>query len=97
MRKINFLLAFFILASTPLFAQGDIEVVNIENPAVQAYMADSTYYNNSDFRVSVISKYYNKELYGPDLDRPQGKKVTWTPTTAAENISEVRITVSENK
>lgn len=97
MQKIKLLLAFFILASTSLFAQDEIEVVNIENPAVQAYMADSTYYKNSDFRVSVISKYYNKELYGPDLDRPQGKKVKWTPTTGAENISEVRITVSESK
>lgn len=95
MKKLNFVLLF--LFSIQLWAQSNIEVINIENPAVQAYMADSTYFYNSDYRTSIARKYYNTSLYGERLDWPQGKNVTWTPTVSADNIQEIRITVSERE
>ena len=75
----------------------DIEVVNIENQAVQDYMADAarTYAANNDYRVSVITKYNNTQKYGKKLYWPQGKAVSWTPTVAASEISEIRISASE--
>lgn len=93
MRK--FLVLFAILLSLPAMAREDIEVVNIENAAVQAYMADSTYYYNNDYKTSVITK-YNTDRYGKRLYWPQGKKVTWTPTVSADSIREIRVTVSEH-
>ena len=78
------------------WAQDSIEVVNIENPAVQAYMADSTYYYNDDCDLTVITKYTNCDLYGERLDRPAGKSISWTPTGASDNIAEIRITLSEH-
>lgn len=82
-----------------VFAQADIEVINIENKAVQDYMADAaiTYSANSDYKVSVVTKYNDSNKYGKKLYWPQGKEVTWTPTSPASDIAEVRITVSENK
>lgn len=77
-------------------AQGSVEVVNIENPAVQAYMADSTYFYDNDYSTSVIEQYNNTTLYGSHLDWPQGKRVKWTPTTTPDNIKDILITVSEN-
>ncbi len=95
MKKLTSVLLF--LLSIQLWAQSNIEVINIENPAVQAYMADSTYFYNSDYRTSIARKYYNTSLYGERLDWPQGKNVTWTPTVSADNIQEIRITVSERE
>ncbi len=80
-----------------VFAQSDIEVVNIENPAVQAYMADRTYSTEPDFKVVVVKQYYDTTRYGNYLDRPQGKKVEWTTVTAPEDIARVCISVSEYK
>ena len=83
-----------MLVSCPLWAQTSIEVVNIEHPALQAYLADSTYYFNDDIDVSVIDRYADKELYGPHLDWPQGKTLTWTPVASPDRIAEIRITLS---
>ena len=87
-----------LLVAIQLWGQDTIEVVNIENQAVRDYMEDAwkTYGENPDYRVSVITQYNSAEKYGSDLDRPRGKQVQWIPTTTAENIEEVRITVSEN-
>lgn len=97
MRYLSFLFA--LLLTVQVFAQADIEVINIENKAVQDYMADAadTYTANSDYRVSVITKYNNSDRYGKKLYWPQGKEVNWTPSAPAENIDEIRITVSENR
>ncbi|MBO4593521.1 MAG: tyrosine-protein phosphatase [Bacteroidaceae bacterium] len=72
-----------------------LEVVNIEHPALQAYMADSTYYYNDTCDVTVIPLYANPSIYGHNLDYPQGKALSWVPTTTADNIAEIRITLSE--
>ena len=92
-----FLVISSLLVASLLRAQIDLEVINIEHPALQAYMADSTYHYNDSIDVTVITKYANKELYGTHLDRPQGKTLTWTPTTAANKIAEIRITLSERE
>lgn len=95
-RIISFILALFV--ALQLWGQDTIEVVNIENQAVQDYMADAkkTYEENPDYKVSVITTYNSAEKYGIDLDRPRGKFVEWIPTTTGDNIEEVRITVSEH-
>ena len=59
--------------------------------------AERTYTENNDYRVSVVTKYDNSEKYGKKLYWPNGKTVRWTPSTTAENIREIRITVSTNK
>ena len=90
------ILSLIMLVSCPIWAQTSIEVVNIEHPALQAYLADSTYYFNDDIDVSVIDRYADKELYGPHLDWPQGKTLTWTPVASPDRIAEIRITLSED-
>ena len=95
MKKI--FLLFTLLIATRMWAQQDLEVINIEHPALQAYMADSTYYYNDDIDVSVITKYADKNRYGTNLDRPQGKTITWTPEASVSDIKEIRITLSEHK
>lgn len=73
-----------------------IEMVNIENPAVAAYMADSTYFFVSDYDSSIVMKYATPEFYSKRRDIPNGKVVTWTPSDSTYEIAEIRITVSEN-
>lgn len=77
----------------------DIEVVNIENQAVQDYMADAlkTYTENDDYRVSVITKYNNVEKYGRKLYWPAGKQVNWVSTAMPDDIEQILITVSEQR
>lgn len=75
----------------------EIEVINIENPAVQAYMADSTYAYDNNFNTSVILKYKDFTRYGENLDWPNGKYVTWKNRTCQDSIATIRITVSEHK
>ena len=97
MKKIiSFILPMLVVLQ--LWGQDTIEIVNIENQAVQDYMADAkkTYEENPDYKVSVITTYNSAEKYGKDLDRPRGKLVQWIPSTTDNNIEEVRITVSEN-
>ena len=81
-----------MLAGCTLQAQDDIEVVNIMHPALQAYMADSTYDHNDDIDVSVIAKYADSNRYGPHLDWPQGKLVTWARPAA--DIAEITVSLS---
>lgn len=90
------LIAFQVIAKD---IQDNIEVVNIENQAVQDYMAESgeLYRSNGDYQVSVITKYNTNPKYGKKLHWPQGKKVKWNATTPASSIKEIRITASENK
>lgn len=100
MKQTYLLLAFVLsMLSVTALAQKneEIEVVNIENPAVRAYMADSTYNVDKNFANSVITKYKNEALYGDNLDWPAGKLVTWTPTTVADSIADVVVLVSETK
>ncbi len=80
-----------------MWGQRYIERVNIENQAVQDYMEDAekTYMSNPDYSVSVITRYNNSNRYGSKLYWPAGKELRWTPTTRAENIREILITVSE--
>lgn len=93
----QFLSIVCLLIATSLWAQDDIEIVNIEHPALQAYMADSTYDYNDSIDVSVIMQYADRELYGTRLDRPQGKLLHWRPTITADSIAEIRITLSEHE
>lgn len=87
-----------MLCALQLWGQEELEVVNIENQAVQDYMADAerTYADNDDYRVSVITKYNKPDVYGKRLYWPQGKLVEWTPTSPTEEIAEILITASEN-
>lgn len=97
MRKFSLFLSLLIVFQ--VFAQSDIEVINIENRAVQDYMIDSerTYTENPDYRVSVITKYNDTNKYGKKLYWPNGKTVYWTPSAPPAEIQEIRITVSENE
>lgn len=69
-------------------------VVNIENPALRAYMADSTYERETGPAKwnTVVYNYSKDARYGKNLDWPGGKLVTWNTTTPLENIQEIRIT-----
>lgn len=98
-KTILFAFALTALIATTAFAQtdiDDIEVINIENKAVQDYMADKTYETNSNYAQTVINKYNKTAIYGKKLYWPNGKEVRWEPSTSAANIAEIRITVSEN-
>lgn len=94
MRKFASLL--LLLLALPVLAKSDIEIINIENDAVRAYMADAerTYTATSDYQVSVITK-YNDSKYGSKLYWPNGKEINWTPSTSPDNIKEIRITVRD--
>lgn len=95
MKKIFIL--FGLLIASQLWAQSELEVVNIEHAALQAYMADSTYHYNDDIDLTVITKYANREVYGTNLDQPQGKRLSWTRAAEPDEIAEIRITLSENE
>lgn len=86
-----------LLALFAINVVAQIEVVNIENRAVQAYMKDSTYYHDSNCNNTVITKYSNNSVYGNDLDLPQGKTVTWTTSTAPSEVKETRIVIYAGK
>lgn len=92
MKKLTILL--FLLLHVPMWAQDDIEVVNIENPALQAYMADDTYEQTDDYDVTIVADYADRELYGRELDRPQGKWVEWAPIASVDSLTQVRIRLS---
>lgn len=77
-------------------AQYDIETINIENDAVEAYMADSTYFYNDDYATTVVDKYYTKNASADRKDWPRGKEVVWNATADAADIAEVRILVSQD-
>ena len=98
MKKILILL-FAVMVAFQLWAQDTIEVVNIENRAVREYMADAlrTYTQNDDYKVSVVTKYNNSDIYGKKLYWPNGKLVTWEPTVPPEEIKEILITVGERE
>ena len=97
MKKICFFIALFF--SIHIVAQNDIEVINIENKAVQDYLqeARSTYSTNNNYSISVVSKYNNTAKYGSKLHWPAGKYVSWKPSVSDDNIEEIRISVSENQ
>ena len=90
---------FVLLITLQLYGQDrNIEVVNIENRAVQDYMADAAQtYPVTDYSVSVITKYNDSDLYGRKLFWPAGKTVTWQPSAQPEDIKEILISVGEKK
>lgn len=96
MKKICLFLS-LLIAFSALSSEDTIEVVNIENRAVQDYMAHAArVYPNTDYSVSVIVPYNsNTEKYGRKLFWPQGKQVSWTTTASPDDIKEVRISLSE--
>ena len=96
MKKICFFIALFF--SIQIVAQTNIEVVNIENKAVQDYLRDAraTYSTNNNYSVSVVAKYNDTAIYGHKLHWPAGKYVSWNTSVSIDNINEIRITVSEN-
>lgn len=93
MRKICSVLA--LLLSITAWAQ--LEVVNVENPAVRFYMSDQTYEIDNDFGTSIVTDYKDEDLYGENLDWPAGKLVQWTSATQRDQVKEIRITVSEHE
>lgn len=95
MKKILFL-TFTLLLSLHIIAQENIEVVNIENDGVRAYMKDSTYFKTSGKWNTVVYNYSKNGGYGKNLDWPAGKLVTWTPSVAANQIKEFVILVSRD-
>ena len=97
MKKICFFIAF--LFSLHLFAQSNIEVVNIENQAVRDYMQDAlnTYSENHNYSYSIVTKYNNSNKYGAKLHWPAGKNVSWNSSVPSSLVRETRITVSENQ
>lgn len=97
--KKHLLLILALLAVTQVFAREDIEVVNIENKAVQEYMADAlkTYTSNKNYNYSIVTQYNSSSKYGSKLYWPNGKLVKWTPTTSESNIQEIKIYASENE
>lgn len=93
MKLLSRLLLLLMLPCT-LSAQDEIEVVNIENPAVQAYMADDTYDTTYDYDTTIVRYYADRALYGGDLDRPRGKWVEWQPIADADSLTRVRALLS---
>lgn len=95
----NYFLFFAFLVTLQSWGQNDIEVVNIENRAVRDYMADAetTYSNNNNYSVSIVTKYNDINKYGKKLHWPNGKEVTWVPTAPVEDIAEIRITVTDDE
>lgn len=86
-----------LLLSAQLWGQESIEVINIENRAVQDYMADAMRtYGNSAYSVSVITKYNNSARYGKKLYWPNGKELRWSPSPSSA-VAETRVTVSEHE
>lgn len=75
----------------------DIEIINIENPAVQAYMADSTYFYHTECDTTVVPQYVTQGDYKAGLDYPAGKYVTWTRTVPIDSIESICISVSTNE
>lgn len=73
------------------------EIVNIENPSVNAFMSDSTYYLDSNYQNSVVKIYNSTRFLNARRDVPNGKVVTWEPTVSDSLIEEIRILVSENE
>lgn len=95
MRKI-ILFIFSLIISLQIVAQEDLEVINIENAAVHAYMQDSTYIKNPGNWNTVVFNYSkNQALYGSNLDWPAGKFVTWKTTVATEYVLDIMILVSQ--
>lgn len=73
------------------------EIVNIENPSVNAFMSDSTCYLDSNYQNSVVKFYNSPRFLNARRDVPNGKVVTWEPTVSDSLIEEIRILVSENE
>lgn len=92
------IISFFValLYTTLLYANDSIEVVNIQNKAVQAYLADRTYEDPSTSDTTSIISKYNKSKYGDDRDSPAGKVVSWTPTVSSSKIREIDVIVSND-
>ena len=93
----HIILSLIMLVSCSSWAQTSIEVLNIEHPGLQAYLADSTYFYNDSIDVSVISKYANTDIYGPHLDWPQGKQIVWSRSKPVTQITEFCITLSNEE
>ncbi len=86
-----------ILLSLQIVAQEEnIEVINIENEAVRAYMKDSTYFKTSGGWNTVVYNYSKNASYGKNLDWPAGKLVTWTPSVPIDQIADIVIMVSQD-
>lgn len=77
------------------WGQDSVEVVNIENPYVRAYLEDDTYLYDNDYRTSVVKKYYTDTA--GRLDYPAGKLVTWNNKVTLSSRKQNLITVSENE
>ncbi len=90
----HILLIFSLVFASVAWAQDeDIELINIENPGVQAFLNDETYNTNDDYKMSVVKKYVDKDKYGPNLNWPAGKTVSWNRSDLTDG-NRVRITVS---
>lgn len=87
-----------LVFSLHVCAQDDIEVINIENAAVQEYMKDMTYLENPGTWNTVVYKYSRDYArFGNNLDWPGGKRVEWTSTVPTSDIKEYIISVSQNE
>lgn len=97
MIKRYFILLIGIVVAQVSLAQRNMEVVNIENEAVRAFMADDTYLFDTNFSTSVIEQYKDTLKYGLNLDWPAGKLVEWRRTTTLDSIADIVVTVSEDR
>ncbi len=77
-------------------AQDNLEVINIENAAVSAYMKDSTYFKTSGGWNTVVYNYSKNAAYGKNLDWPAGKFISWTPSASIDKIKTFVIMVSQD-
>lgn len=93
MRKLFVILS--ILCTITLMAQNEVEVVNIENPYVRAYMDDPTYFAEPGTWNTVIYNYKDTTLYSHEFDLMTSHQVTWAPSIRADEIKDIMITVSE--
>ena len=73
----------------------EVEVFNIENPAVRAYMLDEAYHKTDDSDLSIIFDFVKKD--GARQDIPNGKEITWEATISADKIRHFEITLSTNE
>lgn len=98
MKRIALLLVGLLcIHASMVMAQADIEVINIENPVLRPYMADSTYFRPGGENRTVVAKYTGATKYKHDNEIPRGKVVTWQTNSLPEDIEQIVITVSQRE
>ena len=85
----------FACQMASLKAQQNVEVVNIENEVVAAYMKDQTYFTRPDSvpYKSVMPQYHSIQKNGSRFERPNGKTLKWN-LSGIDNVEYINVTLT---